>query len=159
MPLQAQGSFTPFAMFGYGGITLRVGGRVDAGSTMICNCKCSDNLPLIVVTIRSGLVMRKSCRMIWAVENTSKSFASRGIYASVYVHSCYLWMFLQILHLSNASSEQEGVYLLKLKLFKLMYHKRLHSPDQDTIWFHHLDMCHEFNTKLRSSQHCITCHG
>ena len=149
MPLQAQGSFTPFAMFGYGGITLRVGGRVDAGSTMICNCKCSDNLPLIVVTIRSGLVMRKSCRMIWAVENTSKSFASRGIYASVYVHSCYLWMFLQILHLSNASSEQEGVYLLKLKLSKLMYHKRLHSPDQDTIWFHHLNMCHEFYTKLQ----------
>ena len=64
MPLQVQGSFTPFAMLGYGGITLGVGGRVDAGSTMICNCKCSDNLPLIVVTITSGLVMRKSCRMI-----------------------------------------------------------------------------------------------
>ena len=70
----------------------------------------------------------------------------RGIYASVCVHSCYLWMFLQILLLSNASSEQEGVYLLKLKL---MYHKRLHSPDQDTIWFHHLNMCHEFYTKLQ----------
>ena len=64
MPLQVQGSFTPFAMLGYGGITLSVGGRVDAGSTMICNCKCSDNLPLIVVTITSGLVMRKSFRII-----------------------------------------------------------------------------------------------
>ena len=60
IPLQVQGSFTPFAMLGYGGITLSVGGRVDAGSTMICNCKCSDSLPLIVVTITSGLVMRKS---------------------------------------------------------------------------------------------------
>ena len=61
MPLQVLGSFTPFAMFDLGGITLRVGGRVDAGSSMmICNCKCSDNLPLIVVTITSGMVMRKS---------------------------------------------------------------------------------------------------
>ena len=60
MPLQVQGSFTPFAMLGYGGISLGVGVSLDVGSTMICNCKCSDNLPLIVVTITNGLVMRKS---------------------------------------------------------------------------------------------------